>query len=158
MSFIASKLRAGMTPKIRELPLAAGATGLKGALMLMDVNGAWATCGADPASIGGIAQSDYGPDTTGFVHTGTKNFPPGYLQCAVISDNQPFHARYIGTLPAAAGGSFGVVLDSDGLWKVDFTETVNTRLKLVSIEWTASPFNVARVEVVFLAANTQIIV
>ncbi len=157
MSFIASRLRNGMTPKIKEVPLAAGASGLRGALMLLDANFAAATCGADPALIGGIAQSDYGTDTAGFIHTGKKEFPPGYIQLVSVADNQPFHAKYVGTLPAAAGGSYGVILDSDGLWKVDFAETVNTRLKLINIDWTASPFNRDRVEIVFLTANVQLI-
>lgn len=155
MSFIAARLRAGMTPKVKERPLAAGATGKKGALLLVDANGAYATCGADPAAIAAIALSDYGPSTTGFIHTGTNEFPPGYMQAVSVQDNQPFHAKYIGTLPAADGGSYGVVLDSDGQWKVDFTDTTATRVKLVN-RLTNSPENRDRVEVVFLAANVQV--
>lgn len=154
MSFIAARLRAGHTPKIKERPLAAGAAGKKGALLLVDANGAYATCGADPAAIAAVAQSDYGPNATGF-GLASHEFPPGYMGAVSVQDNQPFHAEYIGALPAANGGSYGVILDADGRWKVDFNEVVNTRLKLVG-RLTDSPENRNRVEVVFLAANVQI--
>jgi hypothetical protein len=157
MSFKASRLRSSLTPKIREVALAAGASGKRGALMLLDSNGAAATCGADPAVIGGVAESDYGTNSSGFNHLGVDGFPPGYIQLCSIADNQPFRAKYVGTLPAATGGSFGVVLDSDGLWKVDFTETTATRVKLVDLRLTESPLNQGEVEVVFLTANVQLI-
>jgi hypothetical protein len=67
-----------------------------------------------------------------------------------------FSARYIGGLPAANGANYGVVRDTDLYWKVDFTETVNTRLKLVDRR-TNSPENIARVLVIFLTANIQVI-
>lgn len=154
MSFIAARLRAGMTPKIKERPLAAGASGKRGALLLVDANGAYATCGADPAAIAAVAESDYGTNSTGF-GLASHEFPPGFMQGSSVSDSQPFHAQYVGTLPAADGGSYGVVLDTDGQWKVDFTDTVATRVKLVK-KLTDSPENRNRVEVVFLAANVQI--
>lgn len=154
MSFIAARLRAGHTPRIKERPLAAGAAGKKGALLLVDANGAYATCGADPAAIAAVAQSDYGPNATGF-GLASHEFPPGYMQAVSVQDNQPFHAEYVGALPAANGGSYGVILDADGRWKVDFAEVVNTRVKLVG-RLTDSPENRNRVEVVVLAANVQI--
>jgi hypothetical protein len=155
MSFHPSRLRAGLTPRVKERPLAAGAAGKRGALLLVDANGAYATCGADPAAIAAVALSDYGPDTSGFNHLGASGFPPGYMQAASVQDNQPFKAQYVGALPAAEGGSYGVVLDADGQWKVDFAEVVNTRLKLVK-KLTDAPENRNEVEVVFLAANVQI--
>ena len=156
MSFSPSRYPAGMIPRTVNRPLASGASGKRGALLLMDANGAYATCGADPASIAATAATDYGSDTSGFNHTGSKNFPPGYLQGHAIEAGQLFKAQYVGTLPAAAGGSYGVVLDSDGLWKVDFAETTNTRLKLIRL-LTDSPQNRPEVEVEFLVANVQLI-
>lgn len=157
MAFHASRLRAGMTPRIKERPLAAGATGKRGALLVVDVNGAYATCGADPASIAAVAASDYGPDTSGFNHLGVKGFPHGYMQGISVQDNQPFLAHYMGTLPAAPGGTYGVTLDADGEWKVDFSKSAaNQRVKLTSIETTVSPINRNQVEVVVLAANVQV--
>lgn len=155
MSFILARLKAGHTPRVREKPLAAAAAGFRGALMLRDANGAWAECGADPAAIGGVAEADFGPTTAIGAHFGTKEFPPGFMVCTLVQDEVAFRARYVGTLPAADGGSYGVVRDTDGLWKVDFTETVATRLKLVN-RFTNSPENLPEVEVVFLAASVQV--
>jgi hypothetical protein len=155
MSFRAGRLRAGMTPRIREKPLAAGATGLRGSLLLVDANGAYAVCGADPVAIAAVAENDFGPDTGGYGGHGTKEFPPGYMQGTMVADNQPFFAGYVGTLPAADGASYGVVLDADGKWKVDFTDTTATRVKLIGRR-TNSPENIPEVEVVFLAANVQV--
>jgi hypothetical protein len=135
--------------------MAAGASGLRGAAVLIDANGAYATCGADPAAIAGVAATDYGADTSGFNHTGFKNFPPGYLQAHAIEEGQLFIAEYVGTLPAAPGASYGIVLDSDGRWKVDFSDTTATRVKLVRL-LTGSPENRPEVEVEFLVANVQV--
>ncbi len=156
MSFSPSRFPAGMTPRTVNLPLAAAASGKRGALLGVDANGAYATCGADPAAIAAVAATDYGPDTSGFNSTGNKNFPPGYLQGHAIEMGQLFKAMYVGTLPAAVGASYGVVLDADGQWKVDFAETVNTRLKLIR-KLTNSPENRPEVEVEFLAANVQLV-
>jgi hypothetical protein len=156
MSFFASRLAArGGTPRTRELPVAAGAAFYRGALLLKNGSGAWAECGADPASVGGIANSDFQADTTGFSHLGRSEFPPGYMQATSVTNEQPFLAKYVGTLPAADGGSYGVVRDTDGLWKVDFTETTALVVKLVNRR-TNSPENVGLVEVVFLPAVVQI--
>lgn len=157
MSFIAAKLRGGLTPRIRELPVAAAQSFLKGALLVRDANGAWAECAADPTAVGGVALSDYGADTAGYGGHGTKEFPPGFMQGASVTDEQPFHARYIGTLPAADGGSYGTVKDSDGLWKVDFGETTTVSVKLIG-RMTNSPENRNRVIVAFLAAAVQVVV
>jgi hypothetical protein len=156
MSFIVARLKSGHTPETRELNVAAGAAFSQGALLLKDANGDWAECGADPASIAAVALSDYGADTGGYGSHGTKEFPPGRMQATLVADEQPFHAEYVGTLPAADGGSYGVVRDADGRWKVDFAETVNTRVKLVN-RYTNSPENRNRVEVKFLAANVQVV-
>lgn len=155
MSFRAARLRSGMTPPIREKAVAAAAVFEAGALLLVDGAGKYAECGADPAAIAAVAESAYGPDTSGFNRLGTKGFPPGYMQGCLVAREQPFTAEYVGALPAANGGSYGVVRDSDNRWKVDFTDTTNTRVKLVN-RLTDSPENRNRVEVVFLAANVQI--
>lgn len=136
--------------------IAASQTWNVGALLLVDANGAFAECGADPAAIAAVALAPQGTDTSGFNILGTKAFPPGRMQAATIGNQRHFTAKYVGTLPAADGGLFGVVRDTDGDWKVDFTETTATRLKLVSRR-TQSPENIARVVVEFLAANVQAI-
>lgn len=156
MGFSPSRLRAGMTPRTKERPLAAGAAGKRGALLVVDANGAYATCGADPAAIAATAASDYGPDTSGFNHLGAAGFPPGFLQGHSVSEGQPFLAGYMGALPAADGGSYGVTLDADGEWKVDFSKVAGTaRVKLLKL-LTNSPENRNQVEVSVLAANVQV--
>jgi hypothetical protein len=157
MSFFAARLQAmGGTPRTRELVVAAGQAFYRGALLVKDSNGAWAECGADPAAVAAVANSDFQADTTGFSHLGRSEFPPGYMQATKVSDEQPFLAKYVGSLPAADGASYGVVRDTDGLWKVDFAEVTTLVVKLVGRR-TNSPENVALVEVVFLPAVVQIV-
>lgn len=157
MSFFAARLQArGGTPRTRELPVAPSQAFYRGALLVRDSNGAWAECAANPASVGGIANSDFQADTTGFSHLGRSEFPPGYMQATEVSDEQPFLVKYVGTLPAADGASYGVVRDTDGLWKVNFANTTNLVVKLLDRR-TNSPENVGLVEVVFLPAVVQIV-
>lgn len=157
MSFIPTNIDGQKMVRTVERPVATGSDFNDGALLLVNASDEFAECGADPAVIGAVAASGAGPDTDGFNRLGTRGFPPGYAQAHWIGDEQPFSAEYVGTLPAAAGGSYGVIRDSDGRWKVDFAETVATRVKLQSIKPTASPINRPRVIVTFLAANVQVL-
>lgn len=156
MSFILARAKSQSIPRSKELPLAAGASGKRGALLLVDANGEYAECGADPAAIAAVAESDFGADTSIGAVAGKSEFPPGKMQGTAVQDEVVFRAKYVGALPAADGGSYGVVRDTDGSWKVDFTETVNTRVKLVG-RLSDSPLNVPEVLVSFLAANVQVI-
>lgn len=155
MSFQMAHPNGVAVPRVVTRPLAAGAAFLEGALLLVDANGAFAECGADPAAIAAVALAPCGADTSGFNILGKKEFPPGYMQGETIKDRE-FSAKYIGSLPAADGGAYGVVKDSDGYWKVDFTDTTATRVRLVDRR-TTSPENIARVVVKFLDANVQTI-
>lgn len=154
MSFKAARLRAGVTPVIKEKAVAGGAAFEDGALLLMDANGAWAECAANPAVIGAVSESAYGTDTTGFVRTGKREFPPGYMQGILVQNGQEFHCEYLGGLPAADGLSYDVIRDSDLRWKVNFASVVAARAKLVG-RMTNSPENRNRVIVQILAANAQ---
>lgn len=156
MSFEAAKLNSGSIPRHRELPLASGAAGEDGALLVRDGDGNWAECGADPAVVGGVANSGFGADTSGFAALGRKEFPTGYMVGTLVVDEQPFTAQYVGSLPAADGGSYGVVRDTDGKWKVDFSDTTNLVVKLVGRRTGETPA-VARVVVTFLPAVVQVI-
>lgn len=157
MSFVLAHLNSTKVPRAVEKPVAAGADFSRGALLLVDANGAYAECGADPAAIAAVAESDYGVDASGFNPVGKKEFPPGYMQGMSVQNETVFHAEYVGTLPAAEGGSYGVVRDTDGRWKVDFSDTVNTRVRLVNLSWTEAPLNKRRVLVTFLPSAVQII-
>lgn len=129
---------------------------LQGALLVVNGSNQFAECGADPAAIAAVACTDVGPDTSGFNRLGNKNFPPGRIQAIRVTRERRFRGLYVGTLPAADGGSYGVIKDTDGKWKVDFSDTTATRVKLVGRR-TNSPENLPQVIVVFLAANIQVV-
>lgn len=157
MSFIVARLHGTKVPPVRELPVASGQAFKTGALLIRDNNGAWVECGADPVLVGAIAESDFGVDASGFSRLGRSEFPPGMMQATKVQGEQPFHAEYVDSLPAAAGGAYGVVRDTDGRWKVDFADVVNQVVRLVNLDWTQDPLNRNRVEVVFLPGVVQII-
>lgn len=153
MSFKLAQVPSGMSvPRLVEKALAT-ATLSQGALLVENGSGQYAECGADPASICAVAATPAGTDTSGFNVLAKKEFPAGYMQGIYVADCV-FRAKYVGTLPAADGGAYGVVKDSDLDWKVDFTDTTATRVKLVG-RLTNSPENLPEVLVRFLAANIQ---
>lgn len=156
MGFRLARAKSQSIPRVKELALAAGASFPSGSLMLVNGSGEFAECGADPAAIAAVSESGAGADTSIGSHFSIANFPPGKMQGTAVQDEVVFRATYVGSLPAANGGSYGVIKDSALGWSVDFAETVNTRLKLVG-RLTDSPENVAEVLVSFLAANVQII-
>lgn len=153
MSFKLANPDGQTAPPIVERNLATGSAFPQGSLLLVNGSGEYAECGADPASIAAVAATPCGADTSGFNILGRKEFPSGRMQGINVT-GQVFRARYVGTLPAADGGSYGVVKDTDDAWKVDFAETVATRVKLVG-RLTNSPENQPEVLVEFLPANIQ---
>lgn len=154
MSFMVADTPNQAIPRTVEKPLAAAQAFEKGALLVANASDQWAECGANPASIGGIAASPAGTDTSGFNILGKREFPAGFMQAYVVQLNQRFRCRYSGGLPAADGGTYGVLRDTDLLWKVNFADAVNTRVKQVG-RLTNSPENLPEVLVEFLAANVQ---
>lgn len=156
MSFKLARAKSQSIPRVKEKPLASGSSFLKGALLVVNGSGEYAECGADPASIAAIALSDAGASTEIGNSLGRAEFPPGYMQGEAVQDEVEYRARYVGTLPSATGGSYGVVKDSDGLWKVDFTDTSATRVKFLR-SLAGSPENLPEVIVMFNAANIQTI-
>jgi len=156
MSFQLAYPVSNAVPRIVEKTLAGGYAGLEGALVLLDASDNFAECGADPAAIAGVTVSAGGTDSSGFVRFGKKEFPPGKMQAIAWQPDVAFTARFVGALPAANGGSYGVIRDTDLYWKVDFNEVAATRCKLVDRR-TTSPENIARVVVIPLAANVQIL-
>lgn len=156
MSFQLAYPKGVAVPRIVTKPLAASQAFLEGALVVLDSSFAVTECGADPTSIGGIALSGCGADASGFNILAKKEFPPGYMQVLALSAEVPLSCKYVGTLPAADGGSYGTVKDTDGYWKLDFAETTTTSFKLVD-RLTGSPENVGRVIVIPLVARIQLI-
>ena len=155
--FKLARAKAQNIPRTKEKSLAAAQVFLQGALLLIDANGNWAECGADPAAIGAIALTGAGPDTSVGSRFGTTEFPPGIMKGMAVQDETIWRATYTGALPAADGGSYGVTRNAGGDWVVDFAKVGATaRLKVIG-RLTGSPENVPEVLVTFLAANVQII-
>lgn len=154
MSFIMADTEHVGIGRVIERAQAAAQSFAQGAACLIDANGAWAECGANPALIGGFSLSAAGTDTSGFNILGVKGFPPGFMQCIWPGNERRFLCRYIGALPGVLGAAYDIIRDSDTLWKINFGSTANTRLRLIG--WrTPSPENLPLVEVVVLSANVQ---
>lgn len=122
MSFIPATSFAQSVPRTIERGIATGYAGNKGALLVLNGSNEFAECGADPTAVAGVAVGAGGADTDGFNITGRKEFPALKLQAYWPGNGQLFLARYVGTL-GTPGTQYGVVRDTDGLWKVDFAET-----------------------------------
>lgn len=125
---------------IRRYPLATGASFLEGALVVAAA-GEVDECGADPAAILGVALHDAGadPDTAEVLvalATGESTFVMQGSSAPVAADE---------------GVEYGVAKDGDGIWIVDKTETVNTRVVVEKVYLDREQF-----EVRVLAANRQI--
>lgn len=156
MSFQLAYPKGVAVPRIVQKALAASQSFLEGALLVADASDNYAECGADPASIAGVALSACGADTSGFNILGKKEFPPGQMQAIALTAEILFSCKYVGTLPAANGASYGVVKDTDGYWKLDFSEVTTKQFKLVDRR-TAAPESIGRVIVVPLVAAIQLI-
>jgi hypothetical protein len=138
MTFIVAKPSGTAVPRIVERVVAAAADFKLGALLLVDVNGAYAECGANPALVFGAAESDYTADTSGFNLYGREGFPPGKMQASKALDTI-YRAEYEGTLPVADGGLYNVIRSADGKWRVNFALQTATRVALVGREDTVTP-------------------
>lgn len=154
MSFQEAYPQGTAVPYIVERALAASQAFLVGALVVQDSDGNIAECGADPDAVAGIALAPCGTDSSGFNILAKKEFPPGYMQVLALRVAVPLTCEYVGSLPAADGGSYGAVKDTDSKWKIDFNETDNVVFKLIGRR-TTSPENIARVIVEPLADIIQ---
>jgi hypothetical protein len=151
--FILARPDGDSIPRTVEKDLAAAQVFGLGALLLVDANGAFAECGANPALIAAVAESGAGPDVTGFNRFASLSFPPGRMQGTAVR-NMLFRCRYIGGLPAADGGIYNVIRDADTFWKVDFGNVAAARVRLLG-RLTNSPENLPEVLVKVLDANVQ---
>jgi hypothetical protein len=111
----------GKQPRTVEKALAAAYAEYQGALLVVDGDGNYAACGADPALVAAVAATRGGTDSSGFNILGHYEFPPGYMQGISTADGQQFLAPVVnGPLAGVAGqDSYGVTRDTDGVWKVD---------------------------------------
>lgn len=124
---------------IRPYPLASSAAFVEGAVVLLTA-GEVDEAGADPAAILGFALHDAGADPD-----------PTEVLVAIATAESTFVLQ--GTsAPVAAdeGVEYGLVKDSSGVWVVDKTDTVNTRVVVEKVYIDREQF-----EVRVLAANRQ---
>lgn len=116
---------AGKKHDALRLTLAAAQTFLRGALVVLDGSKNVTECGADPASIYGVALEPAGKDPEG-------NF------CIVqkASEDNKFWGSCTSAPTKASNENhtYGVVKQSDGTWVVDLTETVNTRVYIHQVD------------------------
>lgn len=148
----------GRIPETVERALAAGYAAAQGALLLVDADGKYAECGVDPAAINAVALTPGGTDTSGFNILGTKEFPSGYMQGILIRNGVRFISAFVGAIPAAPGGQYGVIRDADGEWKVDFNDIVNVKVVytgVVDFRPDLSATDEGMVESYFLPAAVQ---
>lgn len=132
----------GSRPNVARYPLAASQTFNAGALVVLDASEDVTECGADPASILGVA-------TVPAEHV----IESGYIE-VYVADNVTVFAMKGTSNPAKANinQSYGVVKDgTSNRWEVDLTDTTNTRVKVVDIDTTRNLFFVT-----FLVANRQL--
>jgi hypothetical protein len=156
MTFKLARAKSQSIPRVKEKPLASGSSFNKGALLVVNGSDQFAECGADPASVAAVALSGAGASTEIGNHLGTSEFPPGFVQGQSVMEGTEFRCGYVGTLPAVAGGSYGVVRGADGLWRVDFAEVTALVVKYLR-SLAGSPENLPEIIVTFLPAVVQII-
>jgi hypothetical protein len=165
MSFQLYNLQSARIPLVIEHPVAEDEAFHAGALLSV-VDGEFVEV-TDPVAeaIEGIALARYGIDgtvpyvgTPSFDITGGLGMNPGQMQALSVTlgnREKLYSAEYVGTLPTAIGGSYGVVRDTDGRWRVDFAETTDVVVRLESLAWTQDPISKNRVVVSFLAAAVE---
>ncbi len=155
MSFRPAVLEGTAIPPAVELDLAAAADFEAGALLLVDGNGDFAECGADPATIAAVSVTGAGTEPGDFRMVANREFPPGRMQGIPLLGGRRFSAEFVGNLPANTGLAYGVALDgADNQWKVDFAEVAATRCTLVGMDAGEGPLpGPQRVVVTFLEAN-----
>jgi hypothetical protein len=154
MSFKLSRATSQSVPEGLTKNVDSGTTAFaEGALLLLQSDDEWAECGADPASIGAVALHGYGTSTAIGAHFGRVEFPTG--KCLAIPvQGKVWRAQYIGT-PAL--GDCGVVKDSDGKWKVDFSDTTNDRVTVTKILNNTELGGFNEVECFFIASVIQVV-
>ena len=125
------------------LPLAAAQTFITGALVLRDGSANIAECGADPASIYGVAEGAATKEITDvakIIVTRATEFTRWWFPTSVAPTS------------ANSGINYGVTKDADGVWYVDFTKTgASARVYVHQVDT-----DTGRVEVSILAANRQV--
>lgn len=127
---------------IRTYPALAGQVIVLGSLVLLDANGLLTLGGADPASILGVALNPQGR-TPGFDVGHSPVLINGLPQADLVSVALASTTEFMGQMTnagaivtptqAMVADAFGVV-NTAGVWTIDQTETVNTRLTITDVD------------------------
>lgn len=141
--FFPARTIGGEVPDTKRRVYKSGETWAIGALMVFDSNGELVECGADPAAVSGVAAqaSDTGP---GFAMADSPSVITGRaLETTIFEANRNtvFSGRGVngGTDPVTPTQTmldtkFGVVVDSNGIWCVDISDTSNLVVEIVDID------------------------
>lgn len=142
---------------VRYYPVHAGQTFIPGALVVYSTaNHDISECGADPASILGVAlaAATVGLDSRGSIYGGTR------IPVAILDEDMPVFMASATTpdYNTHVGNKYGIVKSGNN-WLLDTTDAVNTRVQVFDISPLASgPAQGTGQEgfwVKFLAANLQ---
>jgi hypothetical protein len=100
-----------------------------GAAVYLDANGLVAECPVDPATILGFAQTNAGKNPLGLPYAGAAS--PAALSdlVAVAQGGTAFWMSCVNAPQASdVNKAFGITKGADGIWQVDQTKVVNTRV------------------------------
>lgn len=135
--------RTGTTvPRVQSMKYKTGEAIVKGSLVVDDANGELVLCGADPASIRGVAleptESKLGWGEPNVAETVFATGRAQEVSIAVADREQEFSGRMenaaviVAPLQTHIGTKYGVA-NVAGEWVIDETETVNTRVIITDI-------------------------
>jgi hypothetical protein len=130
---------------VRQYKVKAAEDWKLGAALVLDGTPELTECGADPAAILGFAAEP--------VTAGVSSDPEGALLCLVnvASEGQKFWMSGDNApLISDVNKSYGIAVDGDGIWYVDGTEAVNTRVYVHQVDLDRNLYLVS-----VLAANRQ---
>lgn len=120
--------------RIIEYPLNASATFKNGAFVLLNASEEVIACSADPTAVLGISVSP-AAGGTGYGEGGTREIDTTKCLVAVAGPGRTFLMEGDNDpVQDDIGKSYGVAVDSDGVWYVDGTETTTLVVTVVDID------------------------
>lgn len=153
MSFrLAKPDTSGGVPRVVTLEVNTGQEWTKGAPLVISSGKYSEATSPDPTGFSAIALHDVGEGSGPEFPLGRKEFPPNVAGAIALRPTDEYTAKYTGTL-GTIGSSYGIALNADDEWVVDFSDTTNTCVKLIGTEQAEGVLNVDRVRVTFLAAD-----
>lgn len=107
---------------VQHYPPATGQSIISGSLVLVNANGQLEVCGTNPTTVAGVALSPI-----------TEEF--GTIPVALAKPRSTFMMT-ASSAPAQSnvGKSYGVTMQTGGVWIVDFSKTTNTVVRVESID------------------------